>query len=259
MSRNYLGKRRRFSSNRFRRGGMSSRIRSIAKRTIYKMAEVKYTFDYSFYFMDPIVDGYMLYPATPSIDLGFLKDERIGNRMKYKMISINAALTIQRGPDVANNAAQSDQFYCRIALIQGRSCTLPPALDEIVDLEAFANIKQVYNRLSYTGFRPNQVRVLQDEQFCLQATRNTAGTVINVGSGGTPTMVNFRMRHKIHNNVNLDSDKTISSEPKDNYYLYVACWPASGPTYDVSGNTWTMTGVYTARCPIYCRISYTDV
>lgn len=255
------------------RKGFYNRVRNIAKRTIFKTAEVKYAFDYNRYNWDPLAatgagntgGGYRIQDCTPLIPLGNTKYTRIGDKIRYKMLSINLFFSATRTLPGAGSTV-SPLMMCRVVLFQGRNIRIngnEPTIDQLVDIEPTdADDEQKYwPRLSHTGLKGQNIRVIRDEQFSLQVNDAVPypanGYVINYS--GTPGMLNFKFRVPIHNNVtfNGNANQDQSLNPQDRYYCLLHAWPLQGATQNI--NAWAPRGVYNVRTEIYTRLSFIDV
>lgn len=226
-------KKRRFSRGRFRRVGRRRNFRAkklnrFVRRAVNRMSEVKYATLASGFNVEA-ANGYLI-GLTPAFPQGVDKNQRIGNKLKYKRLTLK--LDFWLAVDAAG--APPDWFArgIRIIVFQPRvNLSTPPVLSDILDTPT--------NYLSTV--KGTAVRVMMDKMMAI--TPSLVATQLSTHLSRVLRKVVF----KINNNVTFKSAaETTPLDPKDTYYLLILVDAIVANTYDLQGS-W------------YTRLSYIDV
>lgn len=232
MAKRRFRSRGRFTRIRRRRRFGAKRLRRFIKRTINRMSEVKYAVtELPVNWADNTAFFQKLNPDIPT---GVNKDNRIGNRVKTKLLTVK--WLIRTGTNA--NTSQNLEKIVRITIWQQRQIlTLPnPIIADIYDSPG--------NFLS--TLKGNNIRVMYDKTMNL-----TPG----LSGGGNPTQLSFGHTHwfkrkffRVRNNVNFyDSNADQPTDFKDNYWMTITTSNLGG-----GNNAGGILG------GVYVRQSYTD-
>lgn len=201
----------RFSRVRRRRTG-GRRLQKFIKRTIRKMSEIKYA--------TTATNGLVAFDAftgvtvrlNPLIPQGSDKDERIGNRVRWKFLQFRMILSVLDGTSGANPLV----VRMRIMIIQ-------PRLQPAAGLVTGPNITDIFDNSTngaqaiVSSIKNTSVRVIMDKTYSL-------GVLGVASQSQLKAALTVKKKVRINNNVNyLNAGQTLPQDPKDNYYLVMIC------------------------------------
>lgn len=201
----------------------------LVKRVVKGMSEIKYNTASNA--ANVAVNLFYSTLITPTFAQGTNKSQRIGNKIKYKMLTLNfnfwSALV---------NAAQQDYFptMFRILVFQTRTAVGSP----MVDTDFFDTSANYLSTVKGTA-----VRVMYDELFVLTPTGDA--NQIGCNSQAIVKSLHFPLNNEV---TFRDSTSTVPTDVKDNYYLVVYTNYSGGvnTNLNIQGN-W------------YSRISFYDI
>lgn len=201
-------KRRRLNGGRFRRRfvrrtGRLRRLRKFVKRTVARMQEVKYSTTNAAFDIATNVPSFQA--ITPTFSQGAAKNQRVGNTIRYRWLTLRLNIYAIAAAASANSVATF-----RIVLVQLRlPLTTPnPQITDIFDTTS-----------PYSTVKGTNVRVLWDKVISLQIFGQATNT-------NFLPVYNKKIRRKINNRVNFGATlDTVPRDVKDTYYLVV--YPAS--------------------------------
>lgn len=224
------GKRRFRSRGKFRRFGgrrrRNFRLKKFVKGVVGRMSEVKYGFVTA-----PInLDANLLYIQyiNPGFNQGVDKYFRIGNKIKYRRLSLRLEFWLNNGIAPVNYFARG----CRVIIFQTRLALSAP----IVALDFL----DTANWLSTT--KGTAVRIMYDKFMVL--TPQGAATTLATNTGHYLKSLHF----KVNNNVNFrDVTVNVPTDYKDQYYLVILTdqFAQGANVFNVQGSWFT-------------RLSFTD-
>lgn len=216
-----MAKRRFRSRGKFRRifrrkrRVRTRRLTKFIKRTLRRMSEIKYSLLNQNTFVN--VDAFTgaVVRLNPAISQGVDKDERIGNKIRYKFLQFRMMFRSLDG----TNAINPPQMTYRIMIVQMRilpsaGLVLGPAAGEIFDnsTSAFTTV--------YSSIKNLNVRVLMDRIYVTTVGQATAGTTYPYN---TSSYHYIKKKIRVNNNVTYaSSTDNLPTDPKDNYYLVIA-------------------------------------
>lgn len=233
-------KRRRLSRGRFRRryrrGGGFKRLRRTIKRVIRSYTEVKYA-TVGFVGTQSTQTAYIT-NLNPTILNGSGKSQRIGNRIKYKMLTVKFTIFVSLG--IGGSLLANQALVVRVIILQSRQffSTLPVASD-IFDQSA--GTTAYMSTVGGTAWR-----VMYDKMRVLTPTQATA--LIPQNSNDSQEFA-ANLHFKLGNNVTFSpASQPVPNEPKDLYYL--VC---------VTQNLNNVTNLGQVNANIFVRLSYIDI
>lgn len=189
-----------FRRIRRRRGVRSRRLFRTIKRTLNRITEIKYSTANNVINIDPNV-GFIAY-LPPVIAQGVDKNQRIGNRIKYKKLSFRFIINVQT---VA--AIDYTPIMVRYIVFQPRTqLSNPIVLADFLDVptDPLSTIKGT------------AVRVMYDKMSSLVPTNDAN----QIGSG--PQKHVRKITFMTKNNVTYrDSTVSLPTDVKDTYYFVV--------------------------------------
>lgn len=229
-------KKRRLSRGRFirrtggRRYGGNRRLKRFVKRVVKRMSEIKYaTANNS---ASVIANQYYVANITPVFPIGTAKYQRIGSKIRYRMLTLNFSYWCS----VNNGAAAADDFpsLLRIVVFQPRVALSSP----FVDTDIFDSTSNYLSTI-----KGNACRVLYDKMYPVTPT-NDANQI-----GSNTQLVVKKLHFRINNEVNFrDATVGTATDVKDNYYILV---------YSIYSGSATV--AFTIQGGWYSRISYYDI
>lgn len=190
----------RFIRRTRRRRNGSKRLRSLIKRTVRRMSEIKYSTSSSSFNVDG--SGTLTHDVTPTFNQGVGKNNRIGNKIRYKMLTVNFEVFLARGVNLASGFVPG----VRVVIFQGRTdITLTNAFGGIADQTTFL-----------TTFKGTAARILYDKFFVIEPW----GADDTSAEGTAPRRVQRKVHFRVNNNVDfLDAADTVPDDQKDRYYI----------------------------------------
>lgn len=198
-------KKRRVSVRRFkrgfRRGGFrSKRLRRTIKRVFRNMVEIKYSVGSTSFNTGTITTNPYVAYLNPDISQGTTKNQRIANRIKYKMATVTFDVWL---PSVLGAFLYSG-ITIRVLILQPR-----------VVFSGIPTATDIFDNTSYLStVRGTSFRVMYDRLKTL--TPQNLSTV----SGGDPTHFSRKLHFKLANNVNFKLSTDVQpTDPKDQYYF----------------------------------------
>lgn len=178
IRRRRFGRRRRFSGRR-------KFLRRFVKRTLFRNTEIKWAVVQ----VDPPAfdaNSNFIYELTPSISQGFGKDERIGNKIKYKFFQFRMAGFLALG-----TAPASTVTFVRIMVVMGRGqISVPPVVTDFLWNDSF--LSPVLN---------NNCRVVLDRTMALSPIGAAQSGVTNL-----PPTFHIKKKVRMNNNVLFRGD-----------------------------------------------------
>lgn len=201
-------KKRKFSRFRFRRRYVrrsgTKRLRRVIKNVIRRSTEIKYnTLGQT---LSADATNYVLVELTPSILQGNTKTTRIGNRIRYKMLTVRFLVyltSLLGAPTYTTRTTRVTIFQSRYLI---NILSFDPTLvwDDSLDWKS--------------TMKGQSVRVMYDKMMTL--VPQGVATNLGTNSGAFTARLNF----KVSNNVTFTGNTEISpGDPKDRYYMIVQC------------------------------------
>ncbi|QDJ95250.1 capsid protein [Capybara virus 22_cap1_591] len=224
-------RKRRFRSRRRflrrRRGGRVRRFTRFIKRTVNRMSEIKYSTLYEDISGDS-ANG-VIDELTFGFGQGVDKFNRIGNKIKYKMLTIrlDVRLTNVAAPQYLTQLVRIVVFQTRTEF--GGTAVPSAVLDIPLSWDA--------------TLRGTVVRVMYDKVF--PVTVNGVATQLANVTG----RIHRKMHFKVNNNVTFRSSAmTTATDFKDKYYIMITT-----PQYGGSPN------IITTNASYFARLSFVDI
>lgn len=185
------------------------------------MSEIKYVVSALNFNND--VNAFTSIDITPVVPQGVDKNQRIGNKIKYKMLTVRIWFHIASGI----NAVDFNAKVVRLCILQLRTTlTAPVALTDFFDNGTFNS--------TVSG---TQVRVMFDKCYCMVPALDP-----NQIAPGNPMKIFKKLHFKVNNNVTFKSvANTEPTDLKDQYYLLLLTDDlGSGLNrYNMQGNVFT--------------------
>lgn len=204
----------RFRRRRFRRRGRGRnrrfirKVRRITKTTIRRMSEIKRV----------VVNGsfnttntWALTEITPAIPQGIDKDNRIGNKIKYRYFILDVlvwAITLDASVGPATTVP------VRLCLHTGRSINTSPG--EVLEDGAPAAPSLPW---IWVPLRPESVNVLKDKKFVITGLA-AGGTAADSATANVPSIRRIKLSMRLPRSVTFSSASATQPEnPVDRIYL----------------------------------------
>lgn len=210
MAKRRFRSRGRFSRVRRRRRYGSKRLRRVIKGTVRRMSEVKYvTKSVNAFQAQDLFNGVVV-QLNPPIAQGVDRNQRIGNKVRYKYAQLRLMLYLTKGA----NPLDPDFQFVRVLVVQPRllpagGIAVGPVGTEIFDSPT-NTAQQTVSSVNHKA-----VRVIMDRIY----------KVATLGQGADSQMMSgvyVKKKFKVNNNVLFRSAvQTDPQDPKDNYYLLI--------------------------------------
>lgn len=230
-----FGRRRRFNGRRKRRVRTRRFIKKIArvsKRVIRRMSEVKRCIISG---STTVQNTQQLVLITPNISQGIDKDQRIGNKVMFRFLTLKVQALGTNQTAAGTGVTQSTG---RIVLLTSRTQGLTAANAIEEGISTTPN-----NQTISIPLRSENVFVIKDKQFILGGL-GLSGSTNDSSVLNYPVSRMFNFNHKMMRNARYnDSTAVVPTNPEASIYLYMA-----GTT-----NTQNINYIYSGR------LSYIDI
>lgn len=196
-------RKRKFSRGRRRGRIFKSGRRSVKliKRTVRRMQEIKWSTS-KYDSGQAIPSGtYFLQEITPTFVQGVDKNQRIGNRIRYKRLTINGVMWMSEGI--------APRSFCHYRCIIFAARINNPGVADVFDVVTIGGGSQGI----FSTVKHQNVRVIADHIMPLAIQSNAANVQI-------PAVKKLRISKPIYNNVDFQSVSTIlPTDPHDKIYV----------------------------------------
>lgn len=195
---------------RRRPGRMYRRVARIAKRTMLRSSEIKFsTVEYN---APGSAIAPVIIPFNNPFPQGTGKTQAIGKKIKFKNLNVNFG--IGTFYTALSSTAQAWWSVCslRVIIIQYRQ--VPSTVGSY-----FFALTTPY--LAFQKVLPNMCRVLSDKLYTVSPTVGNDQIAMVRKDEAVPSGISCSMNFPIHNDVNLNVDTDYPTEPTDKYGMIV--------------------------------------